>query len=175
MRWLLCRSSLRRSRVGWLPWRRFFELALDLRDLAFERLQLIHRAAQPAGQIAADPDAERDIADDARNLHHVARQRVTQAAMLLGLHLPRDGLQLLPMLLGLLVKFFDFVDLGQQIVVLDGEIFVGDHEFRQHQHVLDGIHAVPQVIAQLDDFADHQRRAGKRLANRPLPALVALG
>ena len=35
--------------------------------------------------------------------------------------------------------------------------------------------AALQVLAQLNDFADDQRRTGKRFAHRPLTALVALG
>ncbi len=58
--------------------------------------------------------------------------------MLLGLHLPRDGLQLLAVLLGLLVILFDFGDLGEQIFVLRREVLVGDHEFGQNQNVADG-------------------------------------
>ncbi len=97
--------------------RRFLQLALNLRDFAFERLQFVHRAAQPAGQAAADRRAERDIANDARDLHHVARQPIAQAAVLLGLHLAGNGLQLLAVLLALLIILFNFVDLGEQIVV----------------------------------------------------------
>ena len=66
-------------------------------------------------------------------------------------------MQLLPVLLRLLVILFNLVDLGHQIVMLDGEVLIGDHEFRQNQNVLDGIDTLPQVIPQLDDFPDHQR------------------
>ena len=58
---------------------------------------------------------------------------------------------------------------------MPGEILVGDDEFGQHQNIADGGDAALQILAQLDDFADHQRRARERLAHGPLAAFVALG
>ena len=87
-----------------------------LRDFALQRLQFVHRAAQTSARLRRTEVLKRDIADDAGDLHHVARQAIAQAAVLLGLHLARNGLQLLPELLALPVIFFDFGDLGQQFV-----------------------------------------------------------
>ena len=67
--------------------------------------------------------------------------------MLLGLHLPRDGLQLLPELLGLLVIFFDLAEPVQQVFVLGSEVLVADDEFRQDQNVADGGDAARQVVS----------------------------
>src|SRR5260370_23635892 len=94
--------------------------------------------------------------------------------MLLGLHLPRNGLQFLAVLLRLFVVLLDFVDLGGQILVLGRVVLIGDHELRKNQHVLDGTGPARQIFAQLDDFANYPRRAGERFAHRPFTALVAL-
>src|ERR1700730_17929719 len=103
---------------------RLFELALYFRDLAFERLQLVHRAAQSVGQAAANGSAEGDVANDPGNLDHVARQAPAQSTVLLRLHLTRNSLQLLPVLLAFPVIFLDFAYLSQQFFELNREILI---------------------------------------------------
>src|ERR1700680_1637774 len=105
----------------------------------------------------------------------MASQTPAKSTVLLGLHLARNGLHLLPVLLAFPVILLDFAYLGEKIFELNREILIGYHEFRQDQHVADGNGAAPQVLAQLDDFVDNQRRARESLANRPLAPLVALG
>jgi len=95
--------------------------------------------------------------------------------VLLGLHAARDGLQLLAELLGLLIKLLDFGDLSLQLVALLRKVIVGDDELRQHQDVADIHHATAQILAELKNFFDHQRRTGERLADGPLAPFIALG
>ena len=116
-----------------------------------------------------------DFANDPGNLDHVARQAVAQPAVLFRLHLAGDGLQLLAELLALFVVLLDLGDLRQQLVQLSAEIFVGNDELGQHQDIAHGSDAALQIVAQLNDLADDQRRTRERFANRPLAAFIALG
>src|ERR1700730_17705672 len=105
----------------------------------------------------------------------MASQTPAKSTVLLGLHLPRNGLHLLPVLLAFSVILFDFAYLREKIFELNREILIGYHEFRQDHHIARGTCPAPQVLAQLDDLMDNQRRARESLSNRPLAPLGALG
>src|SRR5579872_6115699 len=150
-------------------------LLFQVVDLALQGAQRIHRLIHPVNQALALDIGDAQVAHGARHAHHFPRQVPAITAVILGPLFAVDGLELFQQLVDFLVVLGHLVNAAHHVLEAVLQDFVGDLFLVEGDDFLDGAHAAAKVVAQGEDFPDHDGRAGKRLKHSVLAALDALG
>ena len=95
--------------------------------------------------------------------------------MVLGLFLLGNFAELFFEDLGLFVELGHVIDFSGELVEAVLQDLVGDLFFVEGDHFFDRANVLLEILAQIEQFADHDRRTRKRLQHAQLAALDALG
>jgi len=148
-------------------------LLVERANLALKRAHGIDGLVDLVEQALALLIGVLQVAHNARDEDHFARDEPAQLALLL--HLALGGLHLLFERLNLLLVLDDAVDLVGRLAHAGGQYFFSDLFFVEDHHFLDAAHTAAQIFTERDDLANHDGRARDSLHHAQLAAFNALG
>jgi hypothetical protein len=166
--------ALQLPRLGRTCGRGLLDGALEPRDVALERGQLVQRRAEPAGKVAVDGRGKLHAADLPRHGHDEARQLPPRGAELFQLR-ARHRRQLVAELGDFLQIFRQLFYLFVEFRLETVEFLVGRHDFRRSEHVAQAALAFADFAGDLENLPHHEGRARQGADGGFLPVLDPLG
>src|SRR5438270_5955515 len=150
-------------------------LALQVRRLAVERTHAVDRLIEPLNQPLALVVGEAQLAHRLRCRDNRASQLAPRPAMIFRLLRLRYFEIFFLEQRGLFVQLGHVVDLAREFIQAVLQDLVSDLFFIEGDHFLDRAHALGQVFAHSQQFANHDGRPRQGLEHTDLSALDALG
>src|SRR2546426_2117159 len=149
-------------------------LLLQILNLTVERAHAIHRAVHTVDQALAFVVGEAQLAHCQRHAHDGAGQVNAIAPIVAGTLLLVDCGQLFLERRDLAIQLFHRVNLAQEILQTLVDDLFGDFLFVEGDQLFNRADALLEVLAQGEEFVDHDRRTRKSFQDAVLAALDSL-